>query len=277
MSGLSSKEQLEESEEVLDQNLQVQEQSVQGKQSEQKERKEVKTKKKVKKAGKIRYKTRCMKVGELKCLFLSCYNRGRSPLLSLGPSWPFTIFLLFFAAMIVVYFLIMVSMAKNANIYHLSFVYSLIIFNILVLFGGILKNPGVPQTYIDRILKEKSGKGEDAEAESEEEDIEASGNRPGRQNSSKNSPPKDIPKGSQWCRYCEVITPEDAYHCTDCCVCIEDYDHHCVFFSKCIGGGNLYCFWGSLGMVVVNFANIAILIATSAAFADTVVKPATQP
>ena len=144
MSGLSSKEQLEESEEIHDQNIQVSEQSVQGKQSEQKERKQVKQKKKVKKAGKIRYRTRCMKVGELKCLFLSCYNRGRSPLLSLGPSWPFTIFLLFFAAMIVVYFLIMVSMAKNANIYHLGFVYSLIVCNILVLFGGILKNPGVP-------------------------------------------------------------------------------------------------------------------------------------
>ena len=120
-----------------------------------------------------------MKVGELKCLFLSCFNRGRSPFLSLGPSWPFTIFLLFFAAMIIVYFLIMVSMAKNANVYHLTFVYALIVTNLLVLFGGILKNPGVPQTYIDKILKEKSGKGEDAEAESEE-DIEAIGNRPQR-------------------------------------------------------------------------------------------------
>ena len=121
-----------------------------------------------------------MKVGELKCLFLSCFYGGRSPFLSLGPSWPFTIFLLFFAGMILVYFLIMVSMAKNANIYHLAFVYSIIALNLLILFGGILKNPGVPQIYIDRILKEQMGKGEDADASSEEEDIEASGNRPPR-------------------------------------------------------------------------------------------------
>ena len=46
--------------------------------------------------------------------------------------------------MIVVYFLIMVSMAKNANPYHLAFVYALIATNLLILFGGILKNPGVP-------------------------------------------------------------------------------------------------------------------------------------
>ena len=85
-----------------------------------------------------------MKVGELKCLFLSCFYHGRSPVLSLGPSWPFTIFLLFFAAMIMVYFCVMVSMAKNANFFHLMFVYGLIVFNVLILFGGILKNPGVP-------------------------------------------------------------------------------------------------------------------------------------
>ena len=61
---------------------------------------------------------------------------------------------------------------------------------------------------------------------------------------------------------------DDAYHCSDCRVCIEDYDHHCVFFSKCIGGGNIYCFWGSLGMVVVNFANIAVMIAVSSVWND---------
>jgi len=55
----------------------------------------------------------------------------------------------------------------------------------------------------------------------------------------------------------------DMYHCEDCLVCIEDYDHHCVFFSKCIGGGNLKCFWGSMVMLLVNF----ILVATMVAFA----------
>jgi len=43
-------------------------------------------------------------------------------------------------------------------------------------------------------------------------------------------------------------------------VCIEDYDHHCVFFSKCIGGGNLYYFWGAIAMLLVNFVLIATVI-----------------
>ena len=85
-----------------------------------------------------------MKVGELKCLFLSCFYRGRSPVLSLGPDWQFVIFLLVFAGMILLYFLVMISIAKTANIYYLIFVYALIAINLIILIGGILKNPGVP-------------------------------------------------------------------------------------------------------------------------------------
>jgi len=47
-------------------------------------------------------------------------------------------------------------------------------------------------------------------------------------------------------------------------VCIEDFDHHCVFFSKCIGGGNIYPFWGSMVMLIINFILIAITIAADA-------------
>ena len=65
----------------------------------------------------------------------------------------------------------------------------------------------------------------------------------------------------QWCRECQVETDMQAYHCDDCMVCIEDYDHHCVFFSKCIGGGNIYQFWGAIGGVMLNFMNIVILMA----------------
>lgn len=53
-------------------------------------------------------------------------------------------------------------------------------------------------------------------------------------------------------------------HCFDCGVCIEDYDHHCVFFSKCIGGGNIIPFWGTMGMLIVNFICIAITVAIDA-------------
>jgi hypothetical protein len=37
-----------------------------------------------------------------------------------------------------------------------------------------------------------------------------------------------------------------------------------VFFSKCIGGGNIYPFWGSMVMLIVNFILIAITIAADA-------------
>jgi large-conductance mechanosensitive channel len=56
------------------------------------------------------------------------------------------------------------------------------------------------------------------------------------------------------------------YHCEDCLVCIEDYDHHCVFFSKCIGGGNLKCFWGSMVMLLVNFILVASMVAFAAIY-----------
>jgi hypothetical protein len=126
-----------------------------------------KGKKKKKRAGTLRksYPTRCMKVGEIKCLFLSCFNGGRSPFISLGPSWPFTLFLLGFAALILVYFCFMLSMAKNKDTWMFALAEFGLAVNLSTLLTGILKNPGIPQTYLDRILKEKeTGKAEEDQA-----------------------------------------------------------------------------------------------------------------
>jgi len=90
------------------------------------------------------YPTRCMKVGEIKCLFVSCFNGGRSPLISLGPSWPFTLFLLGFACMIFIYFCFMLSMAKRRDTFMFVLAEAGLVFNLLMLFTGILKNPGIP-------------------------------------------------------------------------------------------------------------------------------------
>lgn len=49
-------------------------------------------------------------------------------------------------------------------------------------------------------------------------------------------------------------------------------DHHCVFFSKCIGGGNIYFFWGTIGGVLFNFLNIALMIGVTAAMNEGSVK-----
>lgn len=56
-----------------------------------------------------------------------------------------------------------------------------------------------------------------------------------------------------FCHKCNVTVTRDMEHCEDCQVCVEGIDHHCVFFSKCIARGNLYCFWGALAGVLVNF------------------------
>ena len=102
-------------------------------------------------------------VGNLQAYFLSCYRSGRSPILNLGPDWRFTIGLLCFAAMCLIYVLGIGWMAKTAPFKHKVISYCCIIFNLFLLFGGILGNPGVPQAYIDKLLKSKEGKGDDSE------------------------------------------------------------------------------------------------------------------
>ena len=54
-------------------------------------------------------------------------------------------------------------------------------------------------------------------------------------------------------------------HCDDCDVCIDNYDHHCVFFSKCIGGGNINCFYGAIFGLIFNFILVAVFVMYSVA------------
>jgi len=93
--------------------------------------------------AKIRYRTQCLKIGEIKCLFLSWWDYGRSPFITLGPSWPYTIFLLVLGIMIFIYFIIMLKMAAIENTMYRIVTYTGITINIIMLFGGILKNPGM--------------------------------------------------------------------------------------------------------------------------------------
>ena len=66
------------------------------------------------------------------------------------------------------------------------------------------------------------------------------------------------------CYKCNIEMTPDMDHCDDCDVCVDEYDHHCVFFSKCIGGGNLKCFYGSIGMLVFNFVLIGVFVVVDA-------------
>jgi hypothetical protein len=85
-----------------------------------------------------------MKVGEVKCFFFSFFNQGRSPLLTIGPSWPFMLGLLTFAFLASGYFLFMLSMLTKTSGFIKSIAYGLIVLNNLLLFTGMLKNPGIP-------------------------------------------------------------------------------------------------------------------------------------
>ena len=115
----------------------------------------VQAKKRSSSVGK-RYPTQYMKVGEIKCVFLSCFYRGRSPLIALGPSWPFTFVLLLLAGLISCYFYMMLSVGGDrANPWHKLWCHFCIATNLFALFAGILKNPGIPQRLLDRLLKEQ--------------------------------------------------------------------------------------------------------------------------
>ena len=99
------------------------------------------------------------------CFYLSCYQNGKFPIFSIGPSWPFTIGLLFFALMCLGYlsFLLIKVFAKHPTWCYPSF--GLIIINLILLAMGILQDPGVPlhtyQTYNKRYIEYKSGRGDD--------------------------------------------------------------------------------------------------------------------
>ena len=117
-----------------------------------------------------------MKIGEIRCLFLSCYYQGRTPLLSLGPSWPFSIFLLFFGGFITGFFAFMISLLNNPESWKIYIMAIMLSINWLLLFSGILGNPGIAQSIIDHKLKQQLGKSDSAK-KVDEGDNETEGSR----------------------------------------------------------------------------------------------------
>ena len=61
-----------------------------------------------------------------------------------------------------------------------------------------------------------------------------------------------------YCPRCDIDMTSDMEHCEDCNICVYGFDHHCVFFSKCIGGGNIICFFGAIAMLIINFLLVSI-------------------
>ncbi len=71
----------------------------------------------------------------------------------------------------------MLSMANDKEGWLLYVSYTGLAINLLVLFAGVLKNPGIPQPIFDKILKDQLGKGDDVD-ESSEDDEEKTKNEP---------------------------------------------------------------------------------------------------
>ena len=71
--------------------------------------------------------------------------------------------------------------------------------------------------------------------------------------------PSTNAKGHHACYECNVYMHSGRSHCDLCGVCIDDLDHHCVFYSKCIGGGNVWYFRLSIVMFIVNMAYFIIV------------------
>ena len=105
-------------------------------------------------------------------------------------------------------------MATKAAFMHKLWCQFCIALNLFSLFAGILKNPGIPQAYIDRILKEEQGKGEQIELEDMESgstpgettDVVASESSHKRHTGSGGDnlrgPTTPVKRGNIWCFYC---------------------------------------------------------------------------
>ena len=162
--------------------------------------------------------------------------------------------------------------------------------NLALLICGICGDPGVPESVYLRYTKAHYAKPSQEETEMVEQetapasdeteapDLESTGpvqRKPhlvkqdeDEEEAWEGMKPTDYPRdyypkriqGKLFCQKCNVYVTRDMEHCDDCQVCVEEIDHHCVFFSKCIAKGNLFAFWGSLGMVLFNFVAIGLSV-----------------
>lgn len=104
-------------------------------------------------------------------MFLSFYKKGRFPICSIGPSWGFTIGLLFFAGMCGGFMGFMISQISDAHLTLKYIAIFSIVINLYLLFGGICGDPGIKkETYLHYTKKWNSGDKELYTHNSEEED-----------------------------------------------------------------------------------------------------------
>jgi len=199
-------------------------------------------------------------VGLVRCYYLT--KSARYPHMTIGPTWPYSICILFFAAFCIGYFIFILSVLQHTGRTLKLGGISLIIGEMTLMGITFLKDSGIPKEIINR----QRGALEDPELGFEEtkEDSSDEEERNGLQKRNRSAREDLYTQG--YCHACEYQMKEGDYHCDDCQVCIQGYDHHCVFFSKCIGKGNAFYFHATLvGCVFcfVFFAAMGIIDALS--------------
>ena len=100
-------------------------------------------------------------IGEMRCLFLSCYKNGIIPVCSIGPSYLFTLGLFVFVLLCLAYLLFMLYIVKDKHPRLAGSSACLIALNLAVLLHGILGDPGIKpkiyQNYAKRHLEKEGG------------------------------------------------------------------------------------------------------------------------
>lgn len=55
-----------------------------------------------------------------------------------------------------------------------------------------------------------------------------------------------IKEHARYCKSCNIVKPDGAYHCDHCDACVREIDHHCGVIGQCIAGRNKALFLGIL-------------------------------
>lgn len=165
-------------------------------------------------------------IGNIRCFWPDIYGRPR---ITIGPNWGFTICLAsLVAASLHVTLSALINMGQSGVSWPFLFIGSVIILAGIGSFcRTLMGDPGIPnEIYNKRAHPYKR----------------------------KEILPPENEKGFPLCKECEVYVTRNRQHCDLCDVCIDNPDHHCVFYSKCIGGGNVFYFRLSILLFIINMA-----------------------
>ena len=103
-----------------------------------------------------RMRSRCQKIGEINCLFLSSYKDGRIPFMNVGPSKGPMVFMIFFALFCLGYLVNMIMMFQKYNLVTASIAYFTVTANFVLFLRTMCGNPGIKPCIYEHYFKVES-------------------------------------------------------------------------------------------------------------------------